>query len=116
MACPRYSDSAFPFADPLVLSVLRPLCTHAHTSSSIGRTVGDVFLPSPGAISGAGDAGGLITCAVPKKKVSISRSRKRRHAPGKERRNITHIEDCRACGQPKLRQHVCLNCSGWKVS
>ena len=85
-------------------------------SSSFGRAVGDVFLPSPGAIGGVGDAGGLITCAVPKKKVSISRSRKRRHAPGKERRNISHIEDCRACGQPKLRQHVCLNCAGWKVS
>jgi len=79
-----------------------------------GRTVGDVF--HPGVISNFADVGGLITCAVPKKKVSLSRSRKRRHAPAKERRNISHIENCLACGEPKLRHHVCLNCSGLRIS
>ncbi|KAL6042817.1 50S ribosomal protein L32 [Balamuthia mandrillaris] len=57
-----------------------------------------------------------MVMAVPKKKVSVSRQRHRRGAYDKKLKNKHNIEFCYTCGRPKLRHHVCLTCSGFKLS
>eukprot|EP01089_Gocevia_fonbrunei_P002195 TRINITY_DN12196_c0_g1_i1.p1 TRINITY_DN12196_c0_g1~~TRINITY_DN12196_c0_g1_i1.p1 ORF type:complete len:111 (+),score=14.52 TRINITY_DN12196_c0_g1_i1:48-335(+) len=65
--------------------------------------------------AGVGIFGLGILLGVPKKKISLSRSRQRRNVPAKQRHNLSNIESCYGCGQPKLRQHACLKCAGWRI-
>eukprot|EP01087_Luapelamoeba_hula_P002848 TRINITY_DN1262_c0_g1_i1.p1 TRINITY_DN1262_c0_g1~~TRINITY_DN1262_c0_g1_i1.p1 ORF type:complete len:132 (-),score=25.33 TRINITY_DN1262_c0_g1_i1:117-512(-) len=58
----------------------------------------------------------LIVLAVPKKKTSPQKARQRRNNYNKQRRPISHIQECPGCGKPRLHTYACLSCTGWKVT
>ena len=90
-------------------------CFDNFNSLFLSSFFGPGFWNIPPFANGATWLGGMRTLAVPKKKVSVSRQRKRRNALCKQRKNKSNIENCFGCGRPKLRYHVCLHCTGYRI-